>query len=174
MIKHPTASVFVFGQRDGEWRLGLIRHPRLGRWMIPGGHVEPHENPAEAALREVAEETGHRVRLVPPSPRSPCVSVSLDSVIVASPFLIVEERVPPDREPHEHVHVDHLYVAFAPAGDLVGTGELPVRWHRADELAGLHMFDDTRTLAGLLFTELGQFLDVRDGLRDGGQEGGSG
>ncbi|MGH3820933.1 MAG: NUDIX domain-containing protein, partial [Pseudonocardiaceae bacterium] len=35
------------------------------RWMLPGGHVEPDENPAEAALREVTEETGLTARLLP-------------------------------------------------------------------------------------------------------------
>ncbi|MGH3819549.1 MAG: NUDIX domain-containing protein [Pseudonocardiaceae bacterium] len=34
-----------------------------GRWT--GGHVEPDENRAEAALREVAEETGLAARLLP-------------------------------------------------------------------------------------------------------------
>ena len=56
--KHPTSSVFVFRRTPPGWRLGLIRHPRFGRMMIPGGHVEPEESQSEAALREVAEETG--------------------------------------------------------------------------------------------------------------------
>ena len=29
-----------------------------GRWELPGGKVEPGESPAEAAVREVAEELG--------------------------------------------------------------------------------------------------------------------
>lgn len=38
----------------------LLTHVNLpGRgWDIPGGHIDPGENPAEAATREVAEETG--------------------------------------------------------------------------------------------------------------------
>jgi len=32
--------------------------PRLGEWSIPGGHVEWGETTAEAATREVMEETG--------------------------------------------------------------------------------------------------------------------
>jgi 8-oxo-dGTP diphosphatase len=32
--------------------------PRLGEWSIPGGHVEWGETAAQAAMREVMEETG--------------------------------------------------------------------------------------------------------------------
>lgn len=160
MIKHATASVFVFDHRDGDWRLGLVQHPRLGRWMVPGGHVEPHENPAETALREVAEETGQTALLLLPATPPP----ALDDLVVPLPFLLVEELVPPDREPTEHIHLDHLYMALA--ADPIGPAELPVRWCRADELADLRMFNGTRTLAGLLFTQ----VDGRVGARDRVQE----
>ncbi len=32
--------------------------PARGLWSIPGGRIEPGENPSQAALREVTEETG--------------------------------------------------------------------------------------------------------------------
>jgi ADP-ribose pyrophosphatase YjhB (NUDIX family) len=47
--------------RDGDGRLLLVRRgrpPSVGLWSVPGGRVEPGETPAEAALREVREETG--------------------------------------------------------------------------------------------------------------------
>ncbi|MGH3548171.1 MAG: NUDIX domain-containing protein [Pseudonocardiaceae bacterium] len=64
MIKHATASVFVFFEFPQGWRLGLIEHPRLRKRMIVGGHVECDETQAEAAVREAAEESGLRVRLL--------------------------------------------------------------------------------------------------------------
>jgi 8-oxo-dGTP diphosphatase len=38
--------------------------PRDGLWSLPGGHIEPGETAAAAALRELAEETGVVAELV--------------------------------------------------------------------------------------------------------------
>jgi 8-oxo-dGTP pyrophosphatase MutT (NUDIX family) len=54
---HFTASAFVLCPE--RRRVLLIRHPKLGRWLQPGGHVEPEDaDLAAAARREVSEETG--------------------------------------------------------------------------------------------------------------------
>jgi ADP-ribose pyrophosphatase YjhB (NUDIX family) len=37
--------------------------PGQGLWDIPGGFLEPWEHPADGAVREIAEETGLRVRV---------------------------------------------------------------------------------------------------------------
>jgi 8-oxo-dGTP diphosphatase len=60
---------------DGRWAVGaivtnaegqvlLVRED--GRWLAPGGQVEPGETHAEALVREVREETG--VEVVPDDP----------------------------------------------------------------------------------------------------------
>jgi 8-oxo-dGTP diphosphatase len=44
----------------------LIRRgkpPRAGEWSLPGGRIEPGERAAEAALRELREETGVEARI---------------------------------------------------------------------------------------------------------------
>ena len=48
------ASAVVIDSR----RVLLIQRKDLGTWSLPGGLVDPEETVAEAAVREVAEETG--------------------------------------------------------------------------------------------------------------------
>jgi predicted NUDIX family NTP pyrophosphohydrolase len=67
-----SAGVLLFRQRDHVTQVLLIkpggpywRNRDGGAWMIPKGMVEPGEAPAEAALREFAEETGTVLTEVP-------------------------------------------------------------------------------------------------------------
>ncbi len=54
------------------WRPGrevlLVHRPRYDDWSFPKGKLDPGESAPEAAVREVFEETGVRVRLGPPLP----------------------------------------------------------------------------------------------------------
>ena len=56
---HFTASALVVGPGG----IVLHRHKLLGLWLQPGGHIDAGEEPAQAAVREAAEETGLRLRL---------------------------------------------------------------------------------------------------------------
>ncbi len=51
---HITASGLVI-KND---KVLLIRHPFIGKYFQPGGHIDENETPLEAAIREVYEETG--------------------------------------------------------------------------------------------------------------------
>jgi 8-oxo-dGTP pyrophosphatase MutT (NUDIX family) len=157
-VKHPTSSVFVFSVSDG-WRLGLIHHPRLGKWMLPGGHVEADETVAEAALREVREETGLTARLLgAPAPPLPS---GFPFPVVPRPWWIVEQPVPADNHLGEpHVHVDHTYVAVVDtSGTPNGAGAAhPFAWYGADELGGLDVIEDTRLQAKELFARIGDLV----------------
>ncbi|MER6591308.1 NUDIX domain-containing protein [Micromonospora purpureochromogenes] len=49
--------------RDDAGRVLLARRGDNGRWSVPAGIVDPGEQPADAVVREVFEETGMRVRV---------------------------------------------------------------------------------------------------------------
>jgi 8-oxo-dGTP pyrophosphatase MutT (NUDIX family) len=60
VLEIPTASVILFDERR---RVLLVRHAEGNDWTTPGGMIEPYETPADAAVREMWEETGLYVAL---------------------------------------------------------------------------------------------------------------
>jgi 8-oxo-dGTP pyrophosphatase MutT (NUDIX family) len=61
--EETSAGGIVFRRERGKPRYLLIRDS-YRNWGFPKGHLEPGEEPATAALREVGEETGLRSLLV--------------------------------------------------------------------------------------------------------------
>lgn len=111
--RHLTASMVVVDPRARH--VLLIFHKASGLWMFPGGHVDPDESPAEAAVREVHEETGIHAR-----PRPKVAAPDLPGLIGhVSPWMTAEFPAPakPERpgKPAEvaHSHIDLLYVGTA-------------------------------------------------------------
>ncbi|HUC38317.1 MAG TPA: NUDIX domain-containing protein [Acidimicrobiales bacterium] len=103
---HVTGSAVVVGRRGTV----LHVHRRLGRWMQPGGHVDPGETPADAALRESREETG--LDLSHPSAGARLIHVDVHSAA------------------NGHTHLDLRYLLLAPDEEpSPPAGESPeVRW----------------------------------------------
>ncbi|GII90521.1 NUDIX hydrolase [Sinosporangium siamense] len=53
---HVTCGAVVI---DDTGKLLLIQHKTLGKWLLPGGHLEPQDvGLLHASLRELEEETG--------------------------------------------------------------------------------------------------------------------
>ena len=135
--RHLTASAVVLDPDASE--VLLIHHLASGWWQFPGGHVDPDETPAEAALREVYEETGVRARIVGLS------APALPGMVAhPSPWAVYEIPAPakPDRpgKPAEpaHSHIDELFIATASSATerlVVLESEVSgVRWWRIDRL----------------------------------------
>jgi 8-oxo-dGTP diphosphatase len=61
LLMMPSAAGIV---RDDQGRVLLQRRSDTGGWCIPGGAIDPDEQPAQACVREIYEETGLVVRPV--------------------------------------------------------------------------------------------------------------
>lgn len=97
MRRHFTVTGFLShrGATALHWH-------RLGKWLPPGGHIEVDEDPVEAVLREVLEETGIEAEIVSPGPAFPHRSPPQ----LSPPVTIGLYTLPGDRgltEPHQHI-----------------------------------------------------------------------
>lgn len=59
--KVASAAFVLEGQQVLLVKRGI--EPELGKWALPGGYVDYGEDPAQAAIRETAEETGLQVEV---------------------------------------------------------------------------------------------------------------
>jgi ADP-ribose pyrophosphatase len=59
------AAVTATDTTGGRW-IVMIERRDGGGWALPGGHIEPDETAADAAARELTEETGLVVTLTDP------------------------------------------------------------------------------------------------------------
>jgi 8-oxo-dGTP pyrophosphatase MutT (NUDIX family) len=60
LLTMTAVSISIF---DSEGRLLLGKDTEMHCWTLPGGAVDPNEQPADAAVRECFEETGLLVKL---------------------------------------------------------------------------------------------------------------
>ncbi|MGH3327939.1 MAG: NUDIX hydrolase [Streptomycetales bacterium] len=130
-IRHFTASAIVF---DDHERVLLVHHNRLVQWLYPGGHIDPNEDPAQAALREVEEETGIRAQVISdPLFTHPAITAH------PPPYMILEMQVG-DRKVGDHAHIDHVYVLKHPDGDLTAQHDevAAARWVPIADITSLN------------------------------------
>ena len=65
MRHEKSCGAICFTRADGTLRVLVICNRYGGRWAFPKGHMESGESEADTAVREVFEETGARIRLLP-------------------------------------------------------------------------------------------------------------
>ena len=115
----------------------LLHHRKLDKWLPPGGHIDPHELPDLAALREVQEETGLQVALLDQGAQLGAVRR------LAQPLCILLETITP-----EHEHIDLIYVARVLSGSvtLAPTESHGWRWYDWQALESPEVSIDVRDL----------------------------
>ena len=129
--KHFTATGFVV---DGS-RTILHWHKRLQQWMPPGGHIEADEDPVQAVLREIREETGLESEVIS----------TRDSVPFAypeqlpPPYTILVEDIPGPGEPHKHI--DMIYFCRVVDGAKRLAADPTLRWVELEELRAANPLD---------------------------------
>jgi prepilin-type N-terminal cleavage/methylation domain-containing protein len=64
MKKESSAGAVIFFQK-GKKREYLLLNYLGGHWGFPKGHIELNENPIKTAIREIKEETGLDVKIIP-------------------------------------------------------------------------------------------------------------
>ena len=101
-MRHFTATGYLTWERG----VFLHRHPKIKLWLPPGGHIEVNEDPAEAVIREIKEETG-LLAAISVAPTLNQLNFAYPKSIIP-PRLILEEDID-DPIDGFHNHIDMIY-----------------------------------------------------------------
>lgn len=138
--RHFTSTAVVLNDR---LQVLLVQHKKLQVWLCPGGHIEDDEDPVHAMHREVFEETGLEVEILPAAPFAGIGDGFAREL--PQPMFVLEEDI---GRKGDHFHIDFVYAcralgtqaAFDP---LESTG---IGWFELDQLEGLEMYDNVRAV----------------------------
>jgi 8-oxo-dGTP pyrophosphatase MutT (NUDIX family) len=151
MQRHFTVTGFL--SQDG--RTALHWH-RLNAWLPPGGHIEPDEDPIEAVLREILEETGIKAEILNAEPRFPHAHPAQ----LPPPANIGVYDLPNGdgglREAHQHI--DLIYFARPAAGENPELPDDDHEWRWVSEA-------DLRNAVALPHAASGEAVAPREDVR---------
>lgn len=123
---HETYDFVIVAYIVHQDRVLLVEHPRYGKWLPVGGHIELDEDPEMALFREISEETGLDVEILSSTPgvQSPGTKV----LVTPNGLQVHDAGV-------THRHIGLIYYAAAKTSDFKRSGEhTNARWFTADEL----------------------------------------
>ena len=150
MERHFTVTGFL--SHDG--RTALHWH-RLGMWLPPGGHIEADEDPIEAVLREVAEETGIEALLIPTAPALPYRHPAQ----LPPPVTIGVYDIPEPGRPHQHIDLVY-YTRPRDSSSLVLPESGDWRWVDAEQLGSDGTIAEDVRILGLASIEAAHRVEV--------------
>lgn len=162
----PKLCFTVSGCLIVKGKILLVKHRKASMWLKPGGHLEEHELPHEAAVREFQEETGIKVR-IKKFGFLPDIETA-DSKFIPQPFAMnthwvsrenYKQRLASDK-PHQRVSGNlwqrgcekHIHMSFLlePATTSLGhhldTKELTgIGWYSLEEVERLDTTEDIKS-----------------------------
>ena len=121
MRRRQRVAAYAVVVRAEEVLLARWTSPRGPEWTLPGGGLDFGEDPADAAVREVREETGYTVRL--------------EDLLFVNSF----RRVLPDAPVDFHA-IQIVYTATVVGGELcheIGGSTDMAAWHPIADVPAL-------------------------------------
>ena len=142
MNKHYTASGIIVNDQN---QVLLVKHKKLGKWIYPGGHLEPNETPDECVIREIFEETKIKAEIM--DTRNHDLADEVVSVL-HNPHAVLLERIEKG-EKEIHFHIDLVYIC-----KILGRNQFILNENEADdigfftlpEMENLEMFRNCKEL----------------------------
>ncbi|HYF39473.1 MAG TPA: NUDIX hydrolase [Gemmatimonadales bacterium] len=122
-----SAGGIVFRRPPGEAAKYLLIRDSYNNWGFPKGHLEGDESPAEAAIRETAEETG------------------LEQLVLHGPIRVIDWHF---RFRGRHIHkYCHFFLFESPRGEVcpqVDEGITACQWRPLNEALEILSYDNAR------------------------------
>ena len=112
-----SCGAVVFSRAPEGLRFLLIKNRRSANWGFPKGHVENYETAEQTARREVREETGLRIRLLP---GFSCQSEYVISGVIEKSVTIFLAEAPDRRITVQEAEIeDYLWVDYHKAMQML-------------------------------------------------------
>lgn len=106
----------------------LIDHKQLKTWLAVGGHIELDEDPEEALMREVKEESGLDIKIVGEKPKFEDKGFKS---LIAPVYMDIHDI----NETHKHIGLVYFATADTDEVVLAEAEHNDIRWFSKDELS---------------------------------------
>jgi len=105
----------------------LILHKQLNKWLPVGGHIELDEDPEQALIREVKEETGLDIKVYGMKPDI----ISKDVKFLYCPVYLDIHKI---NDSHRHVGMVYFATSASSSLNLAEDEHNEIRWFSKKEL----------------------------------------